>query len=66
MKVYRVCFCFDNGVDRMTLGKTIISPKELTTKEIQDLIKKEMYTSNDDMVYNFFITPIEIKSPYIV
>lgn len=68
MRIIKVSFDYDNGYVRERRQEVIISPTDLSDKEVAETLKKvSPYNQYDTMLYNFIITPaIPLSKPYVI
>lgn len=64
--VYKVSCFLDNGCRIEPVSKTVISKRQLTSEEIQNLVCS-FYNKYDETVYGFSIVPvIFLDNPYLL
>ena len=64
--VYKVSCLLDNGCRVEPVSKTVISKRELTSEEIQSLVRSS-YNGYDETVYGFSIIPVVfLDNPYLL
>lgn len=68
MRVIKVSFDYDNGCVKERCQEIIISPTDLSEKEVAETLRKiSPYNQYDTTIYNFVITPaISLSKPYVV
>ena len=64
--VYKVSCLLDNDCRVEPVSKTVISKRELTSEEIQSLVRSS-YNGYDETVYGFSIIPVVfLDNPYLL
>ena len=64
--VYKVSYFLDNGCHVEPVSKTVISKRQLTSEEIQSLVRSS-YNGYDETVYGFSIIPVVfLDNPYLL
>lgn len=68
MRVIKVSFDYDNGCVKERRQEIIVSPTDLSEKEVAETLRKvSPYNQYDTTIYNFVITPaIPLSKPYVV
>ena len=64
--VYKVSYFLDNGCRIEPVSKTVISKRQLTSEEIQSLVRSS-YNGYDETVYGFsIISVVFLDNPYLL